>query len=89
MLLLTATLVNYLIIALYGKNVNVSGIYLLAVILISLFTGSYFWGMLSAVCSVVGTNFCFTYPYFAIDFSLSGYPLTFLIMAAVAVGAAH
>lgn len=85
-LLLTATLVNYLIIALYGKNVNVSGIYLLAVILISLFTGSYFWGMLSAVCSVVGTNFCFTYPYFAIDFSLSGYPLTFLIMAAVAVG---
>ena len=34
---------------------------------------------------MVGTNFCFTYPYFAIDFSLTGYPLTFLIMAAVAV----
>jgi len=80
-----ATAINYLIVMLYGKDINVSGIYMLAVILISLLTGSYFWGMLGAIGSVVGTNFCFTYPYFAIDFSLSGYPLTFLIMAIVAI----
>lgn len=72
--------------SMYHKTINVSGIYLLAVILTSLLTGSYFWGMLSALGGVVGTNFCFTYPYFAIDFSLSGYPLTFFIMALVAIG---
>ena len=43
-------------------------------------------GIISALCSVVGTNFCFTYPYFAIDFSVSGYPFKFFIMGAVALG---
>lgn len=85
-LLLSATVINYLIVFMYDRTINVSGIYLLAVILISLLSGSYFWGMLSALCSVVGTNFCFTYPFFAIDFSLSGYPLTFAIMAFVSAG---
>ena len=85
-LLLSATAINYLTILYYDNAVNVSGIYLLAVILISLLTGSYVWGIISALCSVVGTNFCFTYPYFAIDFSVSGYPFTFFIMGAVALG---
>ncbi len=84
-LILIATVINYTIVLLYDKTINVSGVYLLAIITVSLLTGSYFWGTFSALCSVVGTNFCFTYPYFAIDFSLTGYPLTFLIMAAVAV----
>ena len=84
-LILIATVINYNIVLLYDKTINVSGVYLLAIITVSLLTGSYFWGTFSALCSVVGTNFCFTYPYFAIDFSLTGYPLTFLIMAAVAV----
>lgn len=84
-LVLIATVINYNIVLLYDKTINVSGVYLLAIITVSLLTGSYFWGTFSALCSVVGTNFCFTYPYFAIDFSLTGYPLTFLIMAAVAV----
>lgn len=84
-LILIATVINYHIVLLYDKTINVSGVYLLAIITVSLLTGSYFWGTFSALCSVVGTNFCFTYPYFAIDFSLTGYPLTFLIMAAVAV----
>ncbi len=83
--ILIATIINYNIVLLYDKTINVSGVYLLAIITVSLLTGSYFWGTFSALCSVVGTNFCFTYPYFAIDFSLTGYPLTFLIMAAVAV----
>lgn len=84
-LILIATVINYNIVSLYEKTINVSGIYLLAIITISILTGSYFWGIFSALCSVVGTNFCFAYPFFAINFSLTGYPLTFLIMAAVAV----
>ena len=39
-LLLSATAINYLTILYYDNAVNVSGIYLLAVILISLLTGS-------------------------------------------------
>ena len=51
-LLLSATAINYLTILYYDNAVNVSGIYLLAVILISLLTGSYVWGIISALCSV-------------------------------------
>lgn len=85
-LLLAATVANYSMISLYDKSVNVSGVYLLTIMIISMLTGSYFWGIFSAACSVVGTNFCFTYPFFAIDFSITGYPLTFLIMTLVASG---
>ena len=35
--------------------------------------------------AVVGVNFVFTYPYFALNFTITGYPLTFLVMLVVAV----
>lgn len=35
--------------------------------------------------SVVGTNYIFTYPYWAVNFTLSGYPLTFLTMLVVSL----
>lgn len=34
--------------------------------------------------AVVGVNYVFTYPYFAIDFTITGYPVTFIAMLAVA-----
>ena len=30
-------------------------------------------------------NYIFTYPYFAVDFTIAGYPITFLVMLAIAV----
>ena len=53
-------------------------IFVLTVLLISRFTTGYLFGTLAAVLSVVGTNYIFTYPYWAVNFTLSGYPLTFL-----------
>ena len=58
-------------------------IFVLAVLLVSLFTEGYFYGILSAVLSVIGVNYAFTYPYLKFDFTIYGYPLTFLTMLAV------
>ncbi len=48
-------------------------IFVLAILLISRFTNSYFYGMLSSVIAVVEVNYIFTYPYFYLNFTLSGY----------------
>ena len=47
-------------------------IFILTVLLISRFTTGYLFGTLAAVLSVVGTNYIFTYPYWAVNFTLSG-----------------
>lgn len=60
-------------------------IFVLAVLLISRITTGYIFGIIAALFSVVGINFIFTYPYFAFDFTLSGYPLTFLTMLCVSL----
>ena len=60
-------------------------IFILTVLLISRFTTGYLFGTLAAVLSVVGTNYIFTYPYWAVNFTLSGYPLTFLTMLVVSL----
>ena len=59
--------------------------FVLAILLISRFTNSYFYGMLSSVIAVFEVNYIFTYPYFYFNFTLSGYPLTFLVMFSVSV----
>ncbi len=60
-------------------------VFVLAVLLISRFTNSYFYGMISSVVAVVEVNYVFTYPYFRLDFTLSGYPLTFVTMFSVSL----
>ncbi|MBQ8798806.1 MAG: DUF4118 domain-containing protein [Lachnospiraceae bacterium] len=60
-------------------------VFVLAILLISRFTNSYFYGMLSSVIAVVEVNYIFTYPYFKLNFTLSGYPITFLAMFSVSL----
>jgi two-component system sensor histidine kinase KdpD len=60
-------------------------IFVLAVFLISRLTNGYLFGLLSSMVSVVGVNYIFTYPYLQINFSIAGYPLTFLTMLLVSV----
>ena len=67
------------------SDVYVALIFELAVVLVSRFTSGYFYGLLASVVGVVGVNYIFTYPYFAFDFTISGYPLTFLVMLAVSI----
>lgn len=50
-------------------------IYLLATFLISLFTRGFLYGIFTAVSSMLLTNYIFTYPFLAFNFSLPGYPV--------------
>ena len=60
-------------------------IFVLAVALISRMTDGYFFGVLGSLVSVFFVNYFFTYPYWAFNFSISGYPLTFFFMLAVSL----
>ena len=65
-------------------DTHVPLIFVLAVVLVSRFTEGYVYGILASMIAVVGVNYVFTYPYFEINFSLMGYPLTFVVMLGVA-----
>ena len=47
------------------------------------YTDGYLPGLISSVIAVVCFNFLFTYPYFELNFTVSGYPVTFLEMLGV------
>lgn len=59
---------------------NIALIYALGLIFITLNTSGYSFGLLFAVFSVICINFFFSYPYFKPNFTMSGYPVTFLVM---------
>ena len=50
-----------------------------AVIFVSRYTNGYLYGLVSSVIGVIGVNYMFTYPYFSLNFTISGYPLTCLL----------
>ncbi len=60
-------------------------IFVLAVLLVSLFTDGYLFGLSASVLSLFAVNYAFTFPYFHLNFNLTGYPLTFLSMFVVSV----
>ena len=60
-------------------------VFILAVLVVSLLTDGYFYGVVASVISVIGVNYAFTYPYMKLNFSIYGYPITFLTMLAVSV----
>ena len=60
-------------------------IYVLAVLCVSRLTEGYFYGVLASMVAVVGVNYIFTYPYFQVDFTVTGYPLTFIVMLTVSI----
>ena len=62
---------------------NIALIYILALIVIVRYTDGYLPGVISSIVAVVCVNFLFTYPYFELNFTLSGYPITFLEMLGV------
>ncbi len=66
-------------------DVYVPLIFVLAVVIISRLTNGYFWGVIASFAAVFGVNYAFTYPYFEFNFTISGYPLTFITMLAVSI----
>lgn len=67
------------------QGLYVAELYLLAVFLISRFTAGFFYGIAASFLCVLAVNYFFTFPYFAFNFTISGYPLTILCMLAVSV----
>ena len=66
-------------------SANVALIQILALILIAKNTDGYFYGILSSVIGVICINYFFVYPYFAINFTLTGYPITFICMLTISL----
>ena len=57
-------------------DVYISMIFMMTVFLTSRFTKGYLYGFLVSVLGVFGINYFFTFPYFAFNISLEGYPIT-------------
>lgn len=81
--MLAASAICSLLRTISTSDVHVPMIFVTAVLVISLLTEGYFYGILAAVTSVFGVNWAFTYPYFKLNFSIYGYPLTFITMLTV------
>ena len=60
-------------------------VFVLTVLLTSRLTTGYFWGLFSAVLGVIAVNFFFTFPYWAFNLTITGYPLSFLTFLSVSV----
>ena len=68
-----------------NNDFHVPLIFILAVAFISSLTNGFFYGMISSIISVFCVNYIFTYPYLAFNFTISGYPLTFISMLTVSI----
>ncbi|WP_347559879.1 DUF4118 domain-containing protein [Clostridium sp. AM58-1XD] len=83
-ILCITTLLSFLFSLGTKRTFNITIFYILAVVLIARFTDGYIPGIIASVVSVICVNFAFTYPYLAINFSISGYPVTFVAMMVIA-----
>ena len=84
-ILLVATIVAFVYYRISASNINVIMFYTLALLFISRQTSGYLPGIAAAMISVVCVNYLFTYPYWQINFTLDGYPVTFICMLVVSV----
>lgn len=84
-ILAAATVICFFLQQSVGTEAHTPLLFVLAVLFISRFTDGYGYGIFSAMAAVIAVNYIFTYPYFAFNFTITGYPLTFLVMLAVAL----
>ncbi len=85
LLLILATALSFLYFDISQNSANVALLYILALVLIARITDGYLWGIFASLIGVVCVNFLFTYPYLALNFTLAGYPVTFIGMLAISL----
>lgn len=78
--MVAVTILSWILSISDGKDTFVPMLFILAVFLISRYTEGYLSGIICSFVGVVLVNYIFTYPYFHINFSISGYPITFIAM---------
>lgn len=84
-LLLLATIFSFIYWRFSHNSANIALLYILALVLIARTTNGYYWGIFASLIGVICVNYIFTYPYFSLNFTLSGYPVTFIGMLAIAL----
>ena len=60
-------------------------IFVLAVLIISRMTDGFICGIITSIIAVFVINFAFTYPFLAFNFTISGYPFTFITLFVVSI----
>jgi len=81
----TAVLFCVLLLSIDPTGGYASMVFVLAVVCIARFTTGYFYSVTASFVGVICTNYIFTYPYWSLNFTIAGYPLTFIAMLAVSI----
>jgi len=85
LLFAAATGISYFLKAFNIGDQNIIMCYILSVLAVSRLTRGYAYGILTAIVSVFAFNYLFVQPYYTFTAVGRGYPITFIIMLAVAV----
>lgn len=80
MSLVVSTVVAYLFTLMGFSDANMIMVYILGVLMVSMFTSRQFWGILTSILSVLVFNFFFTDPIWTFSVNDPGYLVTFLVM---------
>ena len=60
-------------------------VFVLCIHIVARLTDGYAWGIAASVAAVLLVNFIFTYPFMEFNFTIAGYPLTFVTMLTVSI----
>ena len=86
LLLAVTTIISFCFFHFGNKyTANITVLYTLALILIVLKTSGYIYGIIASIFCVFAVNYFFSYPYFRLNFTLDGYPVTFAGMLTIAL----
>ncbi len=69
----------------FNVEEHITTIFVFAVFLISLFTRGYVFGVIAAFVGTMAVNYAFTFPYFAVNFTISGNLISGIVMISIAV----
>ncbi len=69
----------------FSVQEHITTVFVFAVFLISLLTDGYFYGVLGAFIGTIAVNYAFTFPYFALNFTIPVNLISAIIMIAIAV----
>lgn len=69
----------------FNVQEHITTIFVFAVFLISLLTEGYLWGVIGAFVGTVAVNYAFTFPYFALNFTIPVNLISGIIMIGIAV----
>lgn len=80
LLLTAATICSGIFFFATKNSINVAIIYMMGVVLIARFTDGYIPGIIASLVAVFCVNFVYTAPYMELNFTIDGYPVTFIGM---------